>query len=63
MHNNKGFNGAKPAQPGLHFAPAQGEDTMATLPDMLRAEVARCQNLADTYAQLGTAGEIGRAHV
>lgn len=34
---------------------------MATLPDMLRAEVARCQNLSHTYTQLGTAGAFASA--
>lgn len=34
---------------------------MATLPDMLRAEVARCQHLAQTYTQLGTAGAFASA--
>jgi hypothetical protein len=34
---------------------------MATLPDMLRAEVARCQKLSQTYTQLGTAGAFASA--
>ena len=34
---------------------------MATLPDMLRAEQARCQQLSRDYASLGSAGAFARA--
>jgi hypothetical protein len=34
---------------------------MATLPDVLRAELARCQTLARDYAELGTAGAFASA--
>lgn len=61
MHNNKRFNEAMRANQGLRFTPSTGEDTMATLPDMLRAELARCQKLSQTYTQLGTAGAFASA--
>ncbi len=61
MHNGNRFNEATQANQGLCFTQRLGEDTMATLPDMLRAEVARCQNLARTYTQLGTAGAFANA--
>lgn len=34
---------------------------MATLPDMLRAEMYRCQTLARDYATLGSTGAFARA--
>ena len=40
MHNNNRFNEAMQVNRGLRFTQSTGEDTMATLPDMLRAEVA-----------------------
>jgi hypothetical protein len=41
-------------QPFLEFI-------MATLPDMLRAEIARCQSLIQDYAALGSAGAFAHA--
>lgn len=61
MHNINRFNEAMQTRQGLRFTQTSGEDAMATLPDMLRAEVARCQNLAQTCTQLGTAGAFASA--
>lgn len=61
MHNNNRFNEAMQVNRGLRFTQSTGEDNMATLPDMLRAEVARCQKLSHTYTQLGTAGAFASA--
>ena len=61
MHNGNRFNEAMQVNRGLLFTQSTGEDTMATLPDMLRAEVARCQSLSNTYTQLGTAGAFASA--
>jgi hypothetical protein len=61
MHNGKRFNQAMQARDTACVSPRQQEDTMATLPDILRAEVARCHNLAQNYTLLGTAGAFASA--